>query len=151
MLDRSGHGSACDERSWVLGWCMLLLKVRHSVACDKTSAVVGFVMLDISRHGVTCDKSTGSRVALVMLDGSRHGVPCDRSIGTPTKQQVSKRPVSKRLKRQVYKTSGLRNVSLSKRQVFKTSGCKKNHIYSVLVVAGNPQVLLQPCLMAVFF
>jgi len=54
-------------------------------------------------------------------------------------------------KRQVYKTSGLLNVRSSKRQVFKTSGCKKNiHIYSVLVVGGNPQVLLQPCLQAVF-
>jgi hypothetical protein len=52
--------------------------------------------------------------------------------GTPTKRQVSirqvaKRPVSKRLKG----------------QVFKTSGSKKNiQIYSVLVV------LLQPCLQA---
>jgi hypothetical protein len=74
--------------------------------------------------------------------------------GTPTKRQVSKRqvskrPVSKRLKRQVYKTSGLQNVRFTKRQVFKTSCCKKNiHIYSVLVVGGNPQVLLQPCLQA---
>ncbi len=79
--------------------------------------------------------------------------------GTPTKRQVSKRKVSKRpvskhpvsirLKRQVYKTSGLQNVRFTKRQVFKTSGCKKSiHIYSVLVVGGNPQVLLQPCLQA---
>jgi hypothetical protein len=74
--------------------------------------------------------------------------------GTPTKRhvskrQVSKRPGSKRLKRQVYKTSALKNVRFTKRQVFKTSGCKKNiHIYSVLVVGGNPQVLLQPCLLA---
>jgi hypothetical protein len=47
-------------------------------------------------------------------------------FGTPTKRQVSKRPVSKRLKRQVYKTSGLQNVRFTKRQVFKTSGCKKH-------------------------
>ncbi len=41
------------------------------------------------------------------------------------------------------------NVRFTKRQVFKTSGCKKNiHLYSVLVVGGNPQVLLQPCLQA---
>jgi hypothetical protein len=71
--------------------------------------------------------------------------------GTPTKRQVSKRPVSKRLKRQVYKTSGLQNVRFTKCQVYKTSGLqnvwlqKNIHIYSVLVVGGNPQVLLQPC------
>jgi hypothetical protein len=78
-----------------------------------------------------------------------------KAIGTPTKRQVSKRqvskrPFSKRLKRQVYKTqvyktSGLQNVRFTKRQVFKTSGCKKTHLYSVLVVGGNPQVMLQPC------
>jgi hypothetical protein len=39
----------------------------------------------------------------------------DRYNGTPTKRQVSKcqvskRPVSKRLEHQVYKTSGLQNV-----------------------------------------
>jgi hypothetical protein len=78
-------------------------------------------------------------------------------IGTPTKRQVSKRqvskrPVSKLLKRQVYKTSTLQNVRFTKRQAVKTSGLqnirlKKNiHIYSVLAVGGNPQVLLQPCL-----
>ncbi len=66
-------------------------------------------------------------------------------LGTPTKRQVSKcqvskRPVSKRLKcqvyknvrstkRQVYKTSGLQNVRFTKRQVFKTSGCKKTSIH----------------------
>jgi hypothetical protein len=33
-----------------------------------------------------------------------------------------KRPVSKRLKRQVYKTSGLQNVMFTKCQVYKTSG-----------------------------
>jgi hypothetical protein len=54
--------------------------------------------------------------------------------GTPTKRQVSKcqvakRLVSKRLKRQVYKTSVLQNVRFTKRQVFKTSGCKKTSIY----------------------
>jgi hypothetical protein len=86
--------------------------------------------------------------------------------GTPTKRQISKRRVSKRLvskrlKRQVYKTSGLQNVRFTKRQVYKTSGLqnvrlqKKIHLYSVLAVGGNPQVLLQPCVagkvMAVFF
>jgi hypothetical protein len=64
-------------------------------------------------------------------------------IGTPTKRQVSKRPVSKRLKRQVCKTLGLQNVRSSKRPV-----AKNIHIYSVLVVGGNPKVLLQPCLQA---
>jgi hypothetical protein len=52
-------------------------------------------------------------------------------------------------KRQVYKTSGLQNVRFTKRQVFKTSGCKKASIYTlILVIGGNPQVLLQPCLQA---
>jgi hypothetical protein len=36
--------------------------------------------------------------------------------------KVSKRLVSKRLKRRVYKTSGLQNIRLTKRQVYKTSG-----------------------------
>jgi hypothetical protein len=49
--------------------------------------------------------------------------------GTPTKRQVSKRQVSKRLKRKVYKTSGLQNVRFTKRKVFKTSGCKRTSIY----------------------
>jgi hypothetical protein len=81
------------------------------------------------------------------------------AYGTPTKpqvskRQVSKRPVSKRLKRQVYKTSGLQNVRFTKCQAYKTSGLqnvrlqKNIHKYSVLVVVGNPQVLLQPCLQA---
>jgi hypothetical protein len=52
-------------------------------------------------------------------------------------------------KHQVCKTSGRQNVRSSKRQVFK-----KTHpyiVYAVLVVGGNPQVLLQPCLQAVFY
>jgi hypothetical protein len=80
-------------------------------------------------------------------------------FGTPTKRQVSKRPVSKRpvskrLKRQVNKTSGLQNVWFTKCQVYKTSGLqnvrlqKNIHKYSVLVVGGNTQVLLHPCLQA---
>ena len=40
--------------------------------------------------------------------------------------------------------SGLQNVRYSKRPV-----AKNIHIYSVLVVGGNLQVLLQPCLQAV--
>jgi hypothetical protein len=44
-----------------------------------------------------------------------------RINGTTTKRQVSKR-----LKRQVYKTSGLQNIRFTIRQVFKTSGCKKH-------------------------
>ncbi len=60
-------------------------------------------------------------------------------------------------KRQIYKTSGLQNVRFTKCQVYKTSGLqnvwlqKNIHIYSVLVVGGNPQVLLQPCLQAKWF
>jgi hypothetical protein len=75
----------------------------------------------------------------------RGGTPTKRQV---SKRQVSKRPVSKRLKRQVYKTSALQNVRFTKCQVYKTSGLQNIHIYSVLVVGGNPQVLLQPCLQA---
>jgi hypothetical protein len=79
-------------------------------------------------------------------------------MGTPTKRQVSKRqvlkcPVSKRLKCQVYKTSGLQNVRFTKCQVYKTSGLQnvrlEKIIHSVLVVGGNPHILLQPCLQAI--
>ncbi len=56
-------------------------------------------------------------------------------------------------------TSGLQNVRLqnvrfTKCQVYKMSGLqnvrlqKNIHKYSVLVVGGNPQVMLQPCLQA---
>jgi hypothetical protein len=56
-------------------------------------------------------------------------------------------------------TAGLQNVRFTKRQVYKMSGrqnvrsskcpvAKNIHIYSVLVVGGNPQVLLQPYLQA---
>ncbi len=62
---------------------------------------------------------------------------CHHLIGTPTKGLVSKRQVSKRLKRQVYKTSGLQNVRFTKRQVFKTSGCKKTSIY----ILYSPRIL----------
>ncbi len=50
----------------------------------------------------------------------------------------------KRLKRQVYKTSGLQNVRFTKCQVYKTSGLqnvqlqKNINIFSVLVVVGKP-------------
>jgi hypothetical protein len=53
-------------------------------------------------------------------------------------------------KRHIYKTSGLQNVRFTKCQVYKTSGLqnvrlqKNIHIYSVLVVGGNPHVLSQP-------
>jgi len=63
--------------------------------------------------------------------------------GTPTKRQVLKHPVFKRLKRQVYKTSGLQNVRFTKCQVYVTSGLqnvrlqKNIHISSVLVVGGG--------------
>jgi hypothetical protein len=78
--------------------------------------------------------------------GYFYGAPTKRQV---SKRQVSKRPVSKRLKRQVYKTSGLQNVRFTKWQVYKTSDlqnvvAKNIHIYSLLVVGGNPQVLLQP-------
>jgi hypothetical protein len=51
-------------------------------------------------------------------------------------------------------TSGLQNVRFTKCQVYKTSGLqnvglqKNIHKYSVLVVGGNPLVMLQPCLQA---
>ncbi len=48
-------------------------------------------------------------------------------------------------------TSGLQNVRFTKCQVYKTSGLQNVRLqkniqkYSVLVVGGNPQVMLQPC------
>jgi hypothetical protein len=84
-------------------------------------------------------------------EGSRDGTPTKRQV---SKRQVSKRLVSKRLKRQVYKMSGLQIVRFTKCQVYKTSGLqnirlqKNIHIYSVVLVGGNAQVLLQPCLQA---
>ncbi len=51
-------------------------------------------------------------------------------------------------------TLGLQNVRFTKCQIYKTSGLqnvqlqKNIYMYSVLVVSGNPQVLLQPCLQA---
>jgi hypothetical protein len=50
-------------------------------------------------------------------------------FGTPTKRQVPKRQVSKRLKHQGYKTSGLQNVRFTKHQVFKTPKLAKKHPY----------------------
>ena len=100
-------------------------------------------------HRVLCwGPSTGQH--------SFSGTPSKRQVSKRqvSKRQVSKRPVSKRLKRQVYKTSGLQNVRFTKCQVYKTSGLQnvrlqnKIHKYSVLVVGGNPQVMLQPCLQA---
>jgi hypothetical protein len=87
--------------------------------------------------------------SISLRDSTKVRTHCDYgfSNGTPTKlrvskRQVSKRPVSKSLKRQVYKSSGLQNVRYTKRQVLKMSGRKKNiNIYSVLVVGRNPQVL----------
>jgi hypothetical protein len=88
---------------------------------------------------------------ITLLTRYHGGTPTKRQV---SKRQVSKRPVSKRLKRQVYKTSGLQNVRFTKCQVCKTSGLqnvrlqKSIHVYSALVVGGNPQVMLQPCLQA---
>jgi hypothetical protein len=66
-----------------------------------------------------------------MVIWSQYGTPTKRQV---SKHQVSKRPVSKRLKRQVYKTSGLKNIRFTKCQVCKTSGLKnvrlqKKHPY----------------------
>jgi hypothetical protein len=51
-----------------------------------------------------------------------HDTPTKRQV---SKLQVSKCPVSKRLKRQSYKTSGLQNVRFTKLQVYKMSGLQK--------------------------
>ncbi len=87
-----------------------------------------------------------------LIGKGNFGIPTKRQV---SKRQVSKRLVSKRLKRQVYETSDLQNVRFTKCQVYKTSGLqnvrlqkKHPYIYSVLLVGGNPQVLLQPCLQA---
>jgi hypothetical protein len=87
-------------------------------------------------------------------------------VGTPTKRQVSKRqvskrPVAKRLKRQVYKTSGLQNVRSTKLQVYKMSGLqnvwlKKKHPYIFCTCgwwksAGSVAAMLAGKVMAVFY
>ncbi len=64
-------------------------------------------------------------------------------VGDPPNAKTIKKIKKSFTKRQVYKMSGLQNVRSSKRPV-----AKNVHIYSVLVVGGNPQVLLQPCLQA---
>ncbi len=93
-------------------------------------------------------------LCIFFIQCSQNGTPTKRRV---SKRQVSKRPVSKRLKRQVYKTSGLQNATFTKCQVYKMSGLqnvrskKIIHIYSLLVVGGNPQVLLQPCLQAMWW
>ncbi len=92
-----------------------------------------------------------NRQALQKQVGALCGTPTKRQV---SKRQVSKRPVSKRLKRQVYITSGLQNVRFTKCQVYKTSGLqnvrlqKNIHVYSVVVVGGNPQVLLHAAMFA---
>ncbi len=53
--------------------------------------------------------------------------------GTPTKRQVSKRPISKRLKHQAYKTSGLQNVRFTKCQVYKTSGLQNVRLQKTFI------------------
>jgi hypothetical protein len=81
--------------------------------------------------------------------------------GTPTKRQVSKRPFSKRMKRQAYKTSGLQNVRFTKCQVYKTSGLQnvrlqKKHPYIFCTCgwwksAGSVAAIFAGKVMAVFY
>jgi hypothetical protein len=90
------------------------------------------------------------------------------TFGTPTKRQVSKRPVSKRLKHQVYKTSGLQNVRFTKCQVYKMSGLQnlrsskrpvaKKHPYRYIFCtcgwwksAGSGAAMFEGKVMAVFY
>ncbi len=113
---------------------------------DPVSAAVSESMNRKTRLPISDDEAQ-----VQYKDTRRHGTPTNRQF---SKRHVSKQLVSKRLKRQVYKTSGLQNVKFTKCQVYKTSGLqnvwlqKNIHIYSVLLVGGNPQVLLQPCLQA---
>jgi hypothetical protein len=82
-------------------------------------------------------------------------------LGTPSKRQVSKRPVSKRLKRQVYITSGLQNVTFTKCQVYKMSGLQnvrvqKKHPYILCTCgwwksAGSVAAIFAGKVMAVFY
>jgi hypothetical protein len=65
-----------------------------------------------------CKKATMSN-QIIFSSKNQFGYKTRGILGTPTKRQVSKRQVSKRLKRQVYKTSGLQNVRSSKRPVAK--------------------------------
>ncbi len=75
-----------------------------------------------------------------------HTGPSIRGKRYTHKTSVFKRPSFK-----TSETSGLQNGRFTKCQVYKTSGLqnvrlpKNIHKYSVLVVGGNPQVMLQPC------
>jgi hypothetical protein len=135
----ASHSSRTDRAN-------LDLYLRHT---ERKTEREKYCLRSYSVHGES--RSTHWLEELVVWFGYISGTPTKRQV---SKRQVSKRPVSKRLKRQVYKTSGLQNVRFTKCQVYKTSGLqnvwlKKNiHIYSVLVVGGNPQVLLQPCMQA---
>jgi hypothetical protein len=77
-----------------------------------------------------------------MLERYTHKTSGFKTSGFKTSETSGLQNV-KFTKRQVYKMSGLQNVRSSKHPV-----AKKIHIYSVLVVGENPQVLLQPCLQA---
>jgi hypothetical protein len=65
--------------------------------------------------------------------------------GTPTKRQVSKCRVSKRLKRQVYKTSDLQNVRFTKRQVHKMSGLQNVRSSKRPVAKNHPYIFCTCC------
>ncbi len=91
-------------------------------------------LIEILDHTIQATRGT---VRMSSTPQSREGTPTKRQV---SKRQVSKSLVSKRLKRQVYKTSGLQNVRSTKRQVYKTSGLpnvrlqNNIHVYSVLVL-----------------
>jgi hypothetical protein len=88
--------------------------------CSSSKLVIFrryFVAAVIANYSCSCYvRKTGKLYYNYKLEIFR-----SRNSGTPTKRQVSKRSVSKRLKRQVYKTSGLQNVRFTKCQVYKSS------------------------------
>ena len=90
-----------------------------------------------SGSGTVINYGSGSDFLLSYGSGYGSGSTCQKvtvpTVPVPVPQNV------RFTKRQVVKTSGLQNVRLQK---------KHPYIYSVLVVGGNPQVLLQPCLQA---
>ncbi len=97
-----------------LGWIIQISD--HNILCSRD----GFITSNKLYSKCTAHKNVWEEIIKFFLQ-------LWLFIGTPTKRQVSKcqvskRPVSKRLKRQVYKTSGLQNVRITKRQVYKMSG-----------------------------
>jgi hypothetical protein len=129
--------------------------------------VPAIITSDITIYGSCCAFSYSSTTSppppSILAKGRNGGAssPAERRLagaagGTPTKRQVSKR-----LKRHVYKTSALQNVRFTKSEVYKTSGLQnvqlqKKHPYIFCTCgwwksAGSVAAMFAGKVMAVFY